>query len=101
MNGDWNPVWDVQTGRFEGGWTVEVAIPFKSLRYRPGRAQIWGFNALRTNRWKNEISYLTRVPAARGQSGALPACRLRRRVVGLEAPPARATSSSSRTRSPT
>ena len=21
-NGDWNPVWDVRTGRFEGGWTV-------------------------------------------------------------------------------
>ena len=36
-NGDWNPVWDVRTGRFEGGWTVEMEIPFKSLRYRPGR----------------------------------------------------------------
>ena len=23
-------------GTFEGGWAVEVAIPFKSLRYRPG-----------------------------------------------------------------
>ena len=46
-NGDWNPVWDVEIGRFDGGWTVEAAIPFKSLRYRPGRAQIWGFNARR------------------------------------------------------
>ena len=55
---DWNPVWDVAVGRFEGGWTVEAAIPFKSLRYRPGRAQVWGFNARRNNRWKNEISYL-------------------------------------------
>ena len=65
-NGDWNTVWDVEAGRFEGGWTVEAAIPFKSLRYQPGRAQIWGFNAFRINRWKNEISYITRVPAARG-----------------------------------
>ena len=35
-NSDWNPVWDVRTGRFDGGWTVEMEIPFKSLRYRPG-----------------------------------------------------------------
>jgi len=55
-NGDWNTVWDVRARRFEGGWTAEAAVPFKSLRYQPGREQIWGFNAFRTNRWKNEIS---------------------------------------------
>ena len=33
-NSDWNPVWDVRTGRFDGGWTVEMEIPFKTLRYR-------------------------------------------------------------------
>ena len=32
-NADWNPVWDVAVGKFEGGWTVEAAIPFKSIRY--------------------------------------------------------------------
>ena len=32
-----------------------AAIPFKSLRYRPGRAQVWGFNVSRHNHWKNEI----------------------------------------------
>ena len=35
-NGDWNPVWNVAVGRFDGGWTAEAAVPFKSLRYRPG-----------------------------------------------------------------
>jgi hypothetical protein len=84
-NGDWNTVWDVRAGRFEGGWTVEVAVPFKSLRYQPGRTQIWGFNAFRTNRWKNEVSYVTRVPAARGQS-ALYQGSVEATVVGLEAP---------------
>jgi hypothetical protein len=84
-NGDWNTVWDVRAGRFEGGWTAEFAIPFKSLRYQPGRAQIWGFNVFRTNRWKNEISYITRVPAARGQSGLYQGS-LAATVVGLEAP---------------
>ena len=35
-NVDWNTVWDVRTGDFDGGWTIEMAIPFKSLRYQPG-----------------------------------------------------------------
>jgi hypothetical protein len=84
---DWNPVWDFATGRFDQGWTVEIAVPFKSLRYREGVAQIWGFNALRANRWKNELSLLTRVPAGRGmQSVQWPA--MAATVVGVEAPPA-------------
>jgi hypothetical protein len=35
-NADWNPIYDLATGRFDGGWTVEVALPFKSLRYARG-----------------------------------------------------------------
>jgi hypothetical protein len=85
-NGDWNTVWAAAVGRFEGGWTFEVAIPFKSLRYRPGPAQIWGFNARRSNRWKNEMSYLTALPAGRGM-GAIMLASLAATVVGLEAPP--------------
>jgi hypothetical protein len=84
-NGDWNPVWDAKVGRFEGGWTVEAALPFKSLRYRPGRAQIWGFNAVRANRWKNELSFITRIPNAMGMRG-LNQPQLAATVVGLEAP---------------
>ena len=84
-NGDWNPVYDFAVGRFDGGWTMESAVPFKSLRYRPGRAQIWGFNAQRNNRWKNEISFLTRIPAARGNSGIFQVSAAAT-LVGLEAP---------------
>src|SRR5688572_6268015 len=82
---DWNPVWDVKTGRFEGGWTAEAAIPFKSIRYRPGTAQIWGFNAMRVKRAKNEISTLTRVPPARGQQGFQQPVYAAT-LVGIEAP---------------
>jgi len=85
-NGDWNTVWDSQVGRFDGGWIVEIAIPFKSLRYRPGEDQIWGFNASRTNRWKNELSFLTLVPKARGQSG-LHWASLAAQLVGIAVPP--------------
>ena len=84
-NGDWNPIWDVQTGRFDGGWTVEAAIPFKSLRYRPGRAQIWGLNIIRIVQWKNERSSLTPLPAARGLGAQFPAS-FSATLVGLEAP---------------
>jgi hypothetical protein len=85
VNFDWNPVWDVKVGRFEGGWTFEAAIPFKSLRYRPGRAQIWGFQAKRRNLWKNEASYLTRIPASAGIAGHLKSS-LMATLVGLEVP---------------
>ena len=85
-NGDFNLIWDVKVGRFDGGWTMEAAIPFKSLRYRSGTTQIWGFNVMRLKRSKNEISFITRMTAQRGGqtlhqiSGAAT-------VVGIEAPP--------------
>ena len=85
-NGDWNPVWDFATRRTEDGWTAEAAIPFKSLRYRPGRAQIWGMQVRRTNRWKNEITLLTDVPQGLGRQAIFRVSRFAT-LVGLEAPP--------------
>jgi hypothetical protein len=41
-NADWNPIWTFAVRRNPEGWTGEAAVPFKSLRYRPGRAQVWG-----------------------------------------------------------
>ena len=86
-NSDWNPIWDVATGRFEGGWAVEAAIPFKSLRYRPGRAQVWGFQLRRENRWRNEVSYLTRLPDGLSTQGLI-AVSFAATLVGLEVPEA-------------
>jgi hypothetical protein len=60
FNGDWNPIWDVRTGRFEGGWTFEAEIPFKSMRYRPGD-QVWSVQLSRNLQARNEQSYLTRL----------------------------------------
>jgi hypothetical protein len=84
---DWNPVWDLAVGRFAGGWTVEAAVPFKSLRYQPGSAQIWGFNARRNSRWKNEISFLARIPAAFGIGRGSFAASLFPTLTGIDAPP--------------
>ena len=65
-NTDWNTVWDVRTGRFEGGWSAEMQIPFKSLRFQQGRSQLWGIQFERQVRRKNETSHLTPVPIAVG-----------------------------------
>ena len=86
VNIDWNPVWDLATGMFDGGWVVEAAVPFKSLRYRPGRAQTWGLQVRRRSRWRNEISYLTPIPAAFGGRGHFQVS-LSATLAGLEAPP--------------
>jgi len=84
-NGDWNPVWTWKAGRFEGGWQVETAIPFKSLRYRAGKTQVWGLHVSRVNRWKNEISVPLRMPAERG-AGVTFQMSVAPTVVGIEAP---------------
>ncbi len=90
-NNDWNPVWDVRTGRFDGGWTVEMEIPFKTLRYRSEPPYIWGIQLRRAIRRKNEWVYLTRLPmSAGGGSGAAGIFRVSAAgsLVGVEPPPA-------------
>ena len=38
------------------GWSVEVQIPFKSLRYTAGKGKLWGFNAARNiDRFNDEF----------------------------------------------
>jgi hypothetical protein len=87
FNTDWNTVWDVKVGRFEHGWTAEAAIPFKSLRYRPGRAQIWGLNLERRLWRNNEFAFLTRIPVSFGWTRAFMQLSYAATIVGLEAPP--------------
>ncbi len=70
-NSDWNTVWKVKTGRFAQGWTVEMEIPFKSLRYLPGGSQTWGVNFQRIVQWKNETSHLAPIAAAFRHDGLL------------------------------
>ena len=83
-NGDWNPVWDLAVGRFDGGWIAEAAVPFKSLRYAVGAPE-WGFNARRISRWRNEVSYLSPVPNGAGTDGLYRVSRAAT-VTGLSTP---------------
>jgi len=85
-NRDWNTVWTYASRRDEEGWTVEMAIPFRSLRYRGSGSQVWGINIRRNVRWKNELSYLSPVPRLYGARGILRLSQAAT-LVGLEAPP--------------
>lgn len=54
-NGAWEGVILLETRVHERGWTVELAIPFTTVRFDPGRdPQDWGINFLRRIRRKNE-----------------------------------------------
>jgi hypothetical protein len=85
-NRDWNTVWVSRSRRDDEGWTVEIAIPFRSLRYRGSGPQVWGINIRRNVRWKNELSYLSPVPRQYGARGILRLSQAAT-LVGLEAPP--------------
>ncbi len=87
-NSDWNPVWEVRTGRFEGGWTLEMAVPFKTLRYTSGANQVWGVQFRRSIRRKNEWTYLTPLPQQLGGPQGLNRVSLFATLVGLDLPPA-------------
>jgi hypothetical protein len=57
LSRDWDGIWDAAVVRSAEGWTVEIAIPFKTLRFRPDQT-VWGFNVERqikhlfeTDRW--------------------------------------------------
>ena len=84
-NRDWNPVWTLETGRFEGGWLFEAAFPFKSMRYRPGRSQVWGLQLRRRVRHKNETAFLTPLDPSLGQTAIFQVSRSAT-LVGLEVP---------------
>ena len=86
-NRDWNTVWDARAKRFERGWIVEMAIPFRSLRYPAPGAQDWGVQFRRIARGANEFSYLTPMPAAFTQRAMVHVSQAAA-VVGLEAPAA-------------
>ncbi|TDI22642.1 MAG: hypothetical protein E2P06_12110 [Acidobacteria bacterium] len=90
VNTDWNTIWDSRTDRFDGGWTVEIEIPFKSLRYRPTSTQVWGIQLRRIIRRRTEASYLTPLPisAARGNSVIAGLWRVSQAgsLVGIEVP---------------
>ncbi len=54
----------------EDGWIVEVAVPFKSLRYEAGKGKVWGLHIWRNiDRFNDELD--SWMPISREKSGTL------------------------------
>ncbi len=82
-NRDWNTVWDLRTSHDERGWSVEMRIPFASLRFPGQGPQTWGVNFRRNLQARTEYAYLTRIPASAGRRG-LARVSLAATLLGLE-----------------
>ena len=61
INFSWDNKWFSETTRHPDRWIVEIAIPFKTLRYEAGN-KIWGLNFVRCDLKNNEYSTWARVP---------------------------------------
>ena len=59
---NWHGVWSVKTHIRPDGWSLEIAIPFKTLRFPDGPMQTWGLNMVRWARRANETSTWAPVP---------------------------------------
>jgi len=57
----WDNKWFSQTTRHKDRWIVEMAIPFKTLRYEADKT-VWGINFIRADLKNNEYSTWTRIP---------------------------------------
>ena len=54
---DWDEQWTAAAVMTDRGWSVELAIPFKVLRFRAAATQTWGLNFERVIKRKNELAY--------------------------------------------
>lgn len=60
-NFSWDNKWFSATKRYDDRWIVEMAIPFKTLRFNPDNT-VWGINFLRAYPKKNEVHSWTKMP---------------------------------------
>ncbi len=63
VNASWDAIWRVETRRDDEGWTVEMEIPFRSIRSAPV-GDVWGINFSRRIRRNNEIAFWAAIPRA-------------------------------------
>jgi len=72
---DYNPAWDgvwwCKSKITEQGWFLEIAIPWKTLRFEEEGSSSWGFNCARMIRRKNEHVYWQLIPRDIGRHAGI------------------------------
>ncbi len=63
-NLNWDGVWHSAGHFVEDGYTMEMAIPFRTLRFKRLREQIWGLQLSRRIRRRNEVGFWAPIPRA-------------------------------------
>lgn len=61
-NLNWDATWKVRSQLGDYGWSAEFAIPFRSLRFAPGKDKTWGLNFQRNISKNTETAYWTSLP---------------------------------------
>lgn len=79
---DWDALWRVRTQRNQNGWSAEIAIPWKTLRYPKGSTE-WGINFYRNARRLNQSSTWNPYPRSTNSYRMAYAGR----ITGIKAPP--------------
>ena len=51
---EWDGIWEAAARVTDQGWIAEIAVPFKTLRFKPGQTT-WGLNVERTIKRRNEV----------------------------------------------
>jgi hypothetical protein len=59
---DWDGVWEVASRVTDHGWTVEMAIPFKTLHFDPDKINPWGLQFWRLIRRNAEDAFWAPIP---------------------------------------
>jgi hypothetical protein len=62
FNLNWDGAWQVRTAISDIGWSIEFAIPFRTIRYGDQVDQEWGVNFQRTIRRRNEAVFWAPLP---------------------------------------
>ena len=62
FNRNWDAAWEVEAQVSAIGWSAEMAIPFRTLRFGKGDVQTWGLNLQRNLRRRNETSFWAPLP---------------------------------------
>ena len=59
---DWDGIWEVAAQRTADGWSLEIAIPFRTLNFNPERVNPWGLQIWRGIRRNAEDVFWAPVP---------------------------------------